>query len=312
MTFLAVTFVTVTFLTEPVSMTFLAVTAAVPGLLESCWRALVLGIVQGLTEFLPISSSAHLKVVPVLLGWGDPGVSFTAVIQLGSIVAVLAYFWDDLRQVGRGIARAARHGQWSDPSARLGTAMAIGTVPIVLAGLAIKRWLPDYDQSPLRSMVSIAIVSIVMALLLALAELVGRRRRSLEAVSARDGLLVGLAQALALVPGVSRSGSTLTAALLDGWQRPAAARFSFLLGLPAITLAGLVELKEVLAASAEGGPLPMLVGLLSAGIVSWLAIAWLLRYLQRHGTWVFVAYRLLFGVGILLWLRSGGSGATVG
>jgi len=293
-------------------MTSLAVTAAVPGLLESCWRALVLGIVQGLTEFLPISSSAHLKVVPVLLGWGDPGVSFTAVIQLGSIVAVLAYFWNDLRQVGRAIARAVRHGQWSDPSARLGTAMAIGTIPIVLAGLAIKRWLPDYDQSLLRSMASIAIVSIVMALLLALAEMVGRRRRSLDAVNARDGLLVGLAQALALVPGVSRSGSTLTAALLDGWQRPAAARFSFLLGLPAITLAGLVELKEALAASANGGPLPMLVGLLSAGIVSWLAIAWLLHYLQRHGTWVFVAYRLLFGVGILLWLRAGGSGATVG
>jgi len=293
-------------------MTSLAVTAAVPGLLESCWRALVLGIVQGLTEFLPISSSAHLKVVPVLLGWGDPGVSFTAVIQLGSIVAVLAYFWNDLRQVGRAIARAVRHGQWSDPSARLGTAMAIGTIPIVLAGLAIKRWLPDYDQSLLRSMASIAIVSIVMALLLALAELVGRRRRSLDAVNARDGLLVGLAQALALVPGVSRSGSTLTAALLDGWQRPAAARFSFLLGLPAITLAGLVELKEALAATANGGPLPMLVGLLSAGIVSWLAIAWLLHYLQRHGTWVFVAYRLLFGVGILLWLRAGGSGATVG
>jgi len=293
-------------------MTSLAVTAAVPGLLESCWRALVLGIVQGLTEFLPISSSAHLKVVPVLLGWGDPGVSFTAVIQLGSIVAVLAYFWNDLRQVGRAIARAVRHGQWSDPSARLGTAMAIGTIPIVLAGLAIKRWLPDYDQSLLRSMASIAIVSIVMALLLALAEMVGRRRRSLDAVNARDGLLVGLAQALALVPGVSRSGSTLTAALLDGWQRPAAARFSFLLGLPAITLAGLVELKEALAATANGGPLPMLVGLLSAGIVSWLAIAWLLHYLQRHGTWVFVAYRLLFGVGILLWLRAGGSGATVG
>jgi len=293
-------------------MTSLAVTAAVPGLLESCWRALVLGIVQGLTEFLPISSSAHLKVVPVLLGWGDPGVSFTAVIQLGSIVAVLAYFWNDLRQVGRAIARAVRHGQWSDPSARLGSAMAIGTIPIVLAGLAIKRWLPDYDQSLLRSMASIAIVSIVMALLLALAEMVGRRRRSLDAVNARDGLLVGLAQALALVPGVSRSGSTLTAALLDGWQRPAAARFSFLLGLPAITLAGLVELKEALAASANGGPLPMLVGLLSAGIVSWLAIAWLLHYLQRHGTWVFVAYRLLFGVGILLWLRAGGSGATVG
>jgi undecaprenyl-diphosphatase len=278
-------------------------------LLEACWRSLVLGGVQGLTEFLPISSSAHLKVVPVLLGWGDPGVSFTAVIQLGSIVAVFAYFWHDLQQVGRGIGRALRHGQWSDPQARLGVAMAVGTVPIVLAGLAIKRWLPDYDNSPLRSMASIAIVSIVMALLLALAEWLGRRTRQLEQVSAADGALVGLAQALALVPGVSRSGSTLTAALLGGWQRAAAARFSFLLGLPAITLAGLVELKDALTAPANGGVIPLLVGLLSAGVVSWLAIAWLLRYLQRHGTWVFVLYRLVFGVGILLWLRSG---ATVG
>ncbi|MEB3275427.1 MAG: undecaprenyl-diphosphate phosphatase [Cyanobacteriota bacterium] len=275
-----------------------------PELLQACWRSLVLGVVQGLTEFLPISSSAHLKVVPVLLGWGDPGVSFTAVIQLGSIVAVFAYFWADLQQVGSAMARALRHGQWADPEARLGVAMAVGTVPIVMAGLAIKRWLPDYDQSPLRSMASIAIVSIVMALLLALAELLGRRQRQLDQVTAADGLWVGLAQALALVPGVSRSGSTLTAALFSGWQRAAAARFSFLLGLPAITLAGLVELKDAVSAPANGGPLPLLVGLVSAGVVSWLAIAWLLRYLQRHGTWVFVVYRLLFGLGILLWLRS--------
>jgi len=286
--------------------------AAASSLLESCWHALVLGVVQGLTEFLPISSSAHLKVVPVLLGWGDPGVSFTAVIQLGSIVAVFAYFWSDLQQVGRAIVRALRHGQWANPSARLGVAMAVGTLPILVAGLAIKRWLPDYDNSPLRSMASIAIVSIVMAALLALAEWVGRRSRVLEQVGVRDGVLVGLAQALALVPGVSRSGSTLTAALLTGWKRDAAARFSFLLGLPAITLAGLAELKDALATPANGGALPLFVGLLSAGVVSWLAIAWLLRYLQRHGTWVFVLYRVLFGLFILAWLRLVAPGVTVG
>ena len=143
----------------------------------ACWHALVLGIVQGLTEFLPISSTAHLKVVPVLLGWGDPGIAFTAVIQLGSIAAVLAYFRRDLAEVGRGVARACRHGQWRDPSARLGVAIALGTLPILLAGLALKLWVPGYEQSPLRSMTSIAIVSIAMALLLALAELVGRRQR---------------------------------------------------------------------------------------------------------------------------------------
>ena len=281
--------------------------AAVPpaelGLLEACWRALVLGLVQGLTEFLPISSTAHLKVVPVLLGWGDPGVAVTAVIQLGSIAAVIAFFRRDLAEVLRGIARACRDGRWSDPAARLGLAIALGTLPIVLAGLAIKRLVPDYDNSPIRSMGSIAIVSIVMALLLALAEVVGRRRRGLEAVRPVDGVLVGLAQALAVVPGVSRSGSTLTASLLDGWQRAAAARFSFLLGIPAITLAGLVELKTAVGSSAGGGPIPLLVGIVSAALVSWLAIAWLLRFLQRHSTWIFVSYRLLFGVAILLWLR---------
>lgn len=278
-----------------------------PGLLEACWRALVLGVVQGLTEFLPISSTAHLKVVPVLLGWGDPGVAVTAVIQLGSIAAVVAYFRRDLRQVLAAMGRAFRHGRWSDPSAQLGVAIALGTVPIVLAGLAIKLWVPDFDNSPLRSLTAIAVVSILMALLLALAEALGRRRRLLVAVRPWDGVLVGLAQMLALVPGVSRSGSTLTAALFDGWQRADAARFSFLLGIPAITLAGLAQLKDALEAPAAGGLIPMLVGIASAAVVSWAAIAWLLQYLQRHSTWLFVAYRLIFGVAILLGLR-----ATVG
>ena len=182
-------------------------------------------------------------------------------------------------------------------------AIALGTVPILLAGFALKTFMPAYESSALRSMTSIAIVSIVMALLLALAELIGARRRQIADVTPRDGLLVGLAQALALVPGVSRSGSTLTASLFDGWQRPAAARFSFLLGIPAITLVGLVELKDAIAVPANGGLIPMLVGVLSAALVSWLAIAWLLRFLQQHSTWVFVGYRLLFGLVILIWFR---------
>jgi undecaprenyl-diphosphatase len=281
----------------------LAATSASLPLTEACWHAMVLGIVQGLTEFLPISSTAHLKVVPVLLGWGDPGVAFTAVIQLGSIVAVIGYFRTDLAQVSAGVARAFRHGQWRDPSARLGVAIALGTLPILLGGLAIKLLLPGYETSPLRSLEAIAIVSIVMALLLAVAELVGRRRRRLEAVTPRDGLIVGLAQALALIPGVSRSGSTLTASLFDGWQRADAARFSFLLGIPAITLAGVVELKSAFASPHNGGVVPMLVGIAAATLVSWWAIAWLLRYLQQNSTWIFVIYRLLFGMMILLGFR---------
>ena len=276
--------------------------SASPTLLEACWRDLVSGVVQGLTEFLPISSTAHLKVVPELLGWGDPGVSVTAAIQLGSVVAVIAYFRTDLSQVLWGISRAFRYGQWREPEARLGFAMVVGTLPILLIGLGIKfAWAQGYEQSPLRSVPSIAIVSIVMALLLALAERVGARRKQLPVVSGRDGLLVGLAQALALLPGVSRSGSTLTAALFDGWQRADAARFSFLLGIPAITIAGLVEFKDALTASSGTGPLPLLVGIASAAVVSWLAIDWLLNFLQRNSTWLFVAYRLLFGLLLLVW-----------
>ena len=271
------------------------------GVLEACWRFLVLGVVQGLTEFLPISSTAHLKVVPVLLGWGDPGVAVTAVIQLGSIAAVIGFFREDLKQVIQASWQAWRAQRWENPEARLGQAILWGTLPILVAGLGIKLFVPDFDQSPLRSLTSIGIVSIVMGLLLGLAERWGSRRRVLGDVELRDGWLVGLAQTLALIPGVSRSGSTLTAALFDGWKRPEAARFSFLLGIPAISLAGLVELKDAFSQPAAGGALPLLVGIASSAVVSWLAIAWLLRFLQNHSTWWFVGYRVFFGLGVILW-----------
>ena len=273
-------------------------TTAPLGLLE----ALVLGIVQGLTEFLPISSTAHLRVVPALLGWDDPGVSVTAAIQLGSVAAVVAYFRRDLTQVLKGISRAVRHGQWREPDARLGVAMLFGTLPILVLGLGIKFfWHEGYSSSPLRSVPSIAIVSIVMALFLALAERMGPRLKQIGGVTGRDGFVVGLAQALAVIPGVSRSGSTLTASLFDGWKRADAARFSFLLGIPAISIAGLVELKSALGTSSGSGPLPLLVGIFSAAVVSWLAIDWFLRFLQRNSTWIFVGYRLVFGAGLLDW-----------
>ena len=271
------------------------------GVLEACWRFLVLGVVQGLTEFLPISSTAHLKVVPVLLGWGDPGVAVTAVIQLGSIAAVIGFFREDLKQVIQASWQAWRAQRWETPEARLGQAILWGTLPILVAGLGIKLFVPDFDQSPLRSLTSIGVVSIVMGLLLGLAERWGSRRRVLGDVELRDGWLVGLAQTLALIPGVSRSGSTLTAALFDGWKRSEAARFSFLLGIPAISLAGLVELKDAFSQPAAGGALPLLVGIASSAVVSWLAIAWLLRFLQNHSTWWFVGYRVFFGLGVILW-----------
>lgn len=264
------------------------------------FQAIILGMVQGLTEFLPISSTAHLKVVPVLLGWGDPGVAFTAVIQLGSIAAVLWYFWSDLTQITTGAFTAIKQKNYKSYDLRLAIGIALGTLPIVFFGLLIKKFIPDFDNSPVRSLGAIAIASIVMSLLLGLAEQIGIRKRDFEHLSIKDGILMGLAQALALIPGVSRSGSTLTAGLFMGLERAAAARFSFLLGIPAITLAGLIELKDALGQGiGSDGIITIVVGVISAAIFSYLAIAWLLRFLQTQNTWVFVWYRLAFGVAIL-------------
>lgn len=264
------------------------------------FQAIILGMVQGLTEFLPISSTAHLKVVPVVLGWGDPGVAFTAVIQLGSIAAVLWYFWQDLTNITLGAIAAISQKNYQDNDFRIALGIGLGTIPIVFFGLLIKKFIPDFDNSPLRSLGAIAVASIVMSLLLGIAEKFGRRKRDFGKLGVQDGVLMGLAQAMALIPGVSRSGSTLTAGLFMGLQRATAARFSFLLGIPAITLAGLVELKGVLEAGFGGtGPIPLIFGVISAAIFSYISIAWLLRFLQTQSTLVFIVYRLVFGVAIL-------------
>lgn len=264
------------------------------------FQAVILGMVQGLTEFLPISSTAHLKVVPVALGWGDPGVAFTAVIQLGSIAAVLWYFWSDLSQITRGMFKAIRQSDYQSHDFRLGIGIALGTLPIVFCGLLMKLLIRDLDNSPLRSIGVIAAASIVMALLLALSEKISTHKRSFEELSWQDGLLMGLAQSLALIPGVSRSGSTITFGLFLNLERATAARFSFLLGIPAITLAGLVELKEVVDVGLSNDIIvPLIVGVISSAVFSYLAIAWLIRYLQKQDTWIFVWYRLGFGLFIL-------------
>ncbi|GAB4523258.1 MAG: undecaprenyl-diphosphate phosphatase [Pleurocapsa sp.] len=274
--------------------------------MPNLFQAIVLGFVQGATEFIPISSTAHLKAVPVFFGWGDPGVSFSAIIQLGSIAAVLWYFWADLAQITTGMFKAVRTSNYESQDFWLAVGIAVGTIPIVILGLGIKIFVPDFDNSPVRSMLSIAIVSIVMALLLALAEYVGNQKRDFKDLTAKDGIIIGFAQALAIMPGVSRSGSTMTAGLFNNLNRATAARFSFLLGIPAITLAGLVELKDLLETGIEAsGFVPLIAGLISSAIFSYLAIAWLIKFLQKRSTWVFVWYRLGFGVFILAALGLG-------
>ncbi len=269
------------------------------------FHAIVIGIVQGMTEFLPISSTAHIKIVPVVLGWGDPGSAFTAVIQLGSVAAILWYFWGDLSAVTTNFLKAALNQNFSSPDFRLGLGILLGTVPIMAIGLCIKLFVPGYDNSIVRSIGSIAVMSIVMATLLGIAELVGRRKRDFSKLGLNDGLVIGLAQALALVPGVSRSGSTLTAGLFTGLKRETAARFSFLLGMPAILITGLVELAGVVGEQSEVGIVPLLGGLAAALVSSYVAVAWLMKFLKNHSTWVFVWYRLAFGAVLLIAIALG-------
>ncbi|MGI8935344.1 MAG: undecaprenyl-diphosphate phosphatase [Phormidesmis sp.] len=285
---------------EPVMMAWVVAQTTAPVQEITLWRAVVIGIVQGLTEFLPISSTAHVKVVPVMLGWGDPGVSFTAVIQLGSVGAILWYFWDDLSTVTLKALHSAFRREFDAPDFRLGLGIVLGTVPIIVIGLFIKLFVPGYDTSVVRSTAVIAITSIVMAILLGVAEMLGSRKRDFSSLGLSDGVSVGLAQALALIPGVSRSGSTLTAGLFLGLKRETAARFSFLLGMPAILLSGLVSISDVIGSDSRVALVPLLAGLLAAIVSSYLAIAWLIDFLKKHSTWVFVWYRLAFGAVILI------------
>ncbi|MBW4699678.1 MAG: undecaprenyl-diphosphate phosphatase [Aphanocapsa lilacina HA4352-LM1] len=268
------------------------------------FEAIVLGFVQGITEYFPISSTAHLRVVPALLGWGDPGTAYSAVIQLGSLLAVLTYFYKDLTEILSGTVRALRTGDTQSREVRQFWGIILGTIPIVIAGLALKSTL-EAPNSPLRALSVIAVASIVMAALLWLSESLGKRTRTMKGIRVIDGILIGCAQALALVPGVSRSGSTLTAALFLGFQRADGARFSFLLAIPAIFLSGLLELKVLVDEGFSGGVGPIVAGFVSSTIFSYLAIAWLLKFLQTRSTLVFVIYRFFFGAMLLALLAAG-------
>jgi undecaprenyl-diphosphatase len=267
-----------------------------------------LGVVQGITELLPISSTAHMRVVPALLGWRDPGSAFSAAMQLAALAAVVSYFWSDVRRLASESVVAAVARQWDDDALRLVVWIAIATLPIAVAGILLS---PILNQcgSPMRGLAVVGWACIAMAVLLALAEIAARHRKTLAEASFADAMLVGVAQIGALIPGVSRSGSTLTAALGLGFRRDEAARFSFLLGIPAIALAGLKELWELHKAhlGAHGWSV-LAVGLVVASISAFVAIWGLMRILERFSAWPFVVYRGLLGAVILAgagagWLR---------
>ena len=267
----------------------------------------VLGIAQGLTEFLPISSTAHLRIVPAFAGWDDPGAAFTAVTQLGTMAAVLLYFREDLLRIGRAWLRSLRvPAARCELDARLGWYLVIGTIPIAIFGLAFK----DQIETGARDLYVIGSALIVLGLVLLLAERVGRRERGIESLGTRDGVLIGLAQALALVPGVSRSGATISAGLFAGLRRPDAARFSFLLSVPAVVLSGVFELLSILRGKEHyhGSLAGLAVATVLAFVVGYASIAFLLRYLERHSTAVFVVYRVALGAVVLMLAAAGAIG----
>jgi undecaprenyl-diphosphatase len=268
-------------------------------------KATFLGVLQGITELLPISSTAHMRVVPAFLGWQDPGSAFSAAMQLAALAAVISYFWQDVRDVGAGAIASVMKGNFSSFEFRFAIGILLATIPIGIAGVLLAPIL-NACGSPLRGLAVIGVACIVMGLLLAWAELATRHRRTMVETRLRDALIVGLAQVGALVPGVSRSGSTLTAALFLGLKREDAARYSFLLGLPAIALAGLKELHELWRAGLDmHGWAVLAVGLVTAAISAFVAIWGLMRILERYSAWPFVIYRILLGV-LLIWAASSG------
>jgi undecaprenyl-diphosphatase len=259
-------------------------------------QAIVEGIVQGLTEFLPISSSAHLRIVPAMFGWKDPGAAFTAVVQLGTMLAVVVFFRRDLWNIARGWLAGLR-----DPAlrrteeSRLGWYIILGTIPISILGLAFK----DPIENQFRTLELIGAALIAFSFVMLAAERYSRRDRDIHEMTVRDGLLIGCAQALALVPGVSRSGATITAGLFLNFDRTAAARYSFLLSVPAVVLSGLFELRHL----GDGGGAPIgatIIATVLAFVTGYAAIAWLLRFLAHHSIGVFAGYRIVLGAGVLL------------
>ena len=268
-------------------------------------KVALLGVVQGITELLPISSTAHMRLVPAVLGWQDPGSAFSAAMQLAALAAVVSYFWSDVRGLATNSLRAIARRQFDDRELRFSIWIILATIPIGVAGLLLAKTL-NTCNSPLRAVSVIGWACVVMAVFLGIAEICARHRRSIDNSTLIDAMHIGVAQIGSLIPGVSRSGSTLTAALALGFKRDEAARLSFLLGLPAIALAGLKEVWELYKIQLDAhGWSVLFVGILVASIAAFFAIWGLMRVLQQFSTWPFVVYRFVLGIVILIGVTMG-------
>ncbi|NTW46794.1 MAG: undecaprenyl-diphosphatase UppP [Chlorobaculum sp.] len=274
-------------------------------------QAIILGIVQGLTEFLPISSSAHLRIVPEFMGIKDPGAAFTAIIQIGTLLAVMIYFIKDIISISGAVISGIFKGKpLATDEARTGWMIAVGTVPIVIFGLLFKHEI----ETVLRSLYIVSASMIILALVLVVAEKHtsnrardGRRGKAIKEIGWTDAIIIGLAQAMALIPGSSRSGVTITGGLFRNLDRETAARFSFLLSLPSVFAAGMLELYDVrhdLLASTHD-MINIAAATVAAFIFGYLSIAFLISFLKRHTTGIFIAYRLILGIGLIVLLSTG-------
>ena len=267
-------------------------------------KAVVLGVLQGLTEFLPISSSAHLRIFPELFGWGDPGAAFTAVIQIGTELAVLIYFRKDIWRIGSTWVQSLYKPELRGVrDSRMGWYIIVGSLPIVVLGVLLK----DIIERDFRNLWIIGTTLIVLGVVLGVADRVGRTNRTIEQMTLRHAVFLGGAQAMALVPGVSRSGATISMGLFLGYEREAATRFAFLLAIPAVVGAGLFELNEIPGGDNAYGVVPTLIATGVSFVVGYAAIAWLLRYVSTRSYLPFVLYRVglgaftltMLGVGVL-------------
>ncbi len=278
-------------------------------------HAIILGIVQGLTEFIPVSSSAHLILVEKMMGLDkmmtpEQITAFTAVIQLGTLLAVIVYFFDDIMSIivgfiGGNLAMIqSRQQRGTHNGAKLGWLIIVGTLPVVIVGLAFKK---QIEGTFTKNLFVIGVSVIVWAIFLLLAEMFGVRRRGMNDLRWSDAIIVGIAQCFSLIPGSSRSGTTITGALVNGLTRESAARFSFLLSIPAIAGSGLLEMKQLFKVGGlEGiGTANLIVATIISALVGYLSIAFLLSFLRKNSTLVFIVYRLLIGVAILYLVTSG-------
>ena len=260
-------------------------------------KFILYGLIQGLTEFIPISSTAHLKVISLFFGIDDPGSSLSAFIQLGSVMAIVCYFWNDIFQLR---SQSSKNIFENLIHQKLIRSILIGTIPIILLGWTIKLFIPNYFDNILRSNLSIALVSFLMAIFMFLADVSKKGFKNLINHNYSDSFLIGVSQAFAIFPGVSRSGITISTALVSGWGRRDAAKFSFLLGMPAISLAAIVEFISSFKEFSSFSFFPLIVGLTTTFFSSLFAIDFLIKYFSSNGLKIFIIYRVIFSVVILL------------